>query len=74
MINRVQEHCAVAFGGSLYDVTGKILSQGFHEAGSREIAFMRKNYVPHFQAEQLEIYLTVMLQIKRNKLQNEIFT
>lgn len=74
MINRVQEHCAVAFGIGLYDVTGRISHNGFHEASRREISFMKKNYIPRFRAEKLEIYLNVMFQVKRVNQQNVIST
>ena len=60
MINRAQEHCAVAFGIGLYDVAGRISYNGFHEASSREISFMKKSYIPRFQTEKLENYLIVM--------------
>ena len=57
MINRAQEHCAIAFGIGIYDVTGRISHNGFHEANSREVSFMKKNYIPCFPADQLERYL-----------------
>lgn len=58
MVNRIEEHCALAFGSGLYDVTGRISAKDFHRASAREICFMKKNYVPRFDTRTLEQYLT----------------
>lgn len=57
MINRMEEHCAVFFSQGLYDVRGKISRKNFRIAGERDLAFMKKNYVPKFDTEKLEQYL-----------------
>lgn len=57
MINRVEEHCALAFADGVYDVTGRISKKDFHIADSREIRFMEKNYIPGFDTKKLEEYL-----------------
>lgn len=57
MINRQAEHCALFFDGGLYDVTGKIPPLHFRMAGERDICFMKKNYIPHFDVKKLEQYL-----------------
>ena len=57
MINRIEEHCALAFEDGLYDITGRISVKNFHRASMREISFMKKNYIPHFNTEELEEYL-----------------
>lgn len=57
MINRMEEHCALYFNRGLYDVTGRISAKHFHTAGERELQFMKKNYVPGFDAEKLEAFL-----------------
>ncbi len=57
MINRVQEHCALAFENGVYDITGQICSQDFHLASDREICFMKKHYIPKFDTQKLERYL-----------------
>ncbi|HIR14679.1 MAG TPA: hypothetical protein IAB31_12235 [Candidatus Choladousia intestinavium] len=58
MIKRAEEHCAVAFARGICDVTGKISGKNFHVASQREISFMKKNYIPRFDTEKLEQYLT----------------
>ena len=57
MVNWTEEHCALAFGKGLYDVTGRISAAGFHAADENEIRFMEKNYRPGFDTEKLEKYL-----------------
>lgn len=57
MINRADEHCAICFGGGMYDITGRIGMKNFHVASEREIQFMKKNYIPKFDADKLEQYL-----------------
>lgn len=57
MINRMEEHCGLFFENGLYDVTGKISSFNFRDATERDINFMKKNYVPHFDTQVLEAYL-----------------
>ncbi|HIX37163.1 hypothetical protein [Blautia sp. An46] len=60
VINRVEEHCAVAFNHGIYDVTGRISGKNFHIASPREISFMKKNYIPQFNTEKLERYLKML--------------
>jgi hypothetical protein len=57
VINRAEEHCAICINGKIYDVRGNISKYGFHRATDREIAFMKKNYKPRFNASDLEEYL-----------------
>ncbi len=57
MINRIEEHCALAFEDGVYDVTGRIPAGNFHKASTREINFLKKNYIPHFDTGKLEAYL-----------------
>lgn len=57
MINRIEEHCALYFEKGLYDVRGRISQKNFKVAGQKEISFMKKNYVPRFNAKDLENYL-----------------
>lgn len=64
MINRIEEHCALYFENGLYDVRGKISARDFHIAGEREISFMKKNYIPHFDVNRLEQYLRTELRIR----------
>lgn len=60
MINRIEEHCALYFEHGLYDVRGQIPMKNFHIASDREINFMRKNYIPKFETENLERYLATL--------------
>ena len=60
MVNWIEEHCALAFGDGLYDVTGRISADGFHAADEQEIRFMEKNYIPGFDTGKLEKYLEEM--------------
>lgn len=62
MINRMEEHCALAFANGVYDVTGRISGKNFHEATQREISFMKKNYIPRFDVKNLEGYLLEKLK------------
>lgn len=58
MINRWKEHCATQIGTlGIYDITGRIGNSQFHNASPREIAFMKKNYIPRFDQEKLSKYL-----------------
>lgn len=57
MINRVDEHCALAFENGLYDITGRISAKNFHRASQRENNFMKKNYIPKFNTKMVEQYL-----------------
>ena len=57
MINRAEEHCALAFGEGLYDITRQVSKYNFHPASEREIRFMKKNYIPRFDVKKLEQYL-----------------
>ena len=57
MINRTEEHCGLFFENGLYDVSGKISTFHFRDATERDISFMKKNYVPHFDTQALETYL-----------------
>lgn len=57
MINRIEEHCALYFEQGLYDVRGKISTRNFTFAGDRDISFMEKNYIPHFDYKKVEGYL-----------------
>lgn len=57
MINRIEEHCALYFENGLYDVRGRISVRNFHAASEREISFMKKNYIPKFDQEQLEKFI-----------------
>lgn len=61
MINRIEEHCALYFEHGLYDVRGRISAKNFHEAGEREIRFMKKNYRPKFDTDRVVQYLTCCL-------------
>jgi len=62
MINRVEEHCALYFEKGLYDVRGKISTKNFYAAKEREISFMKKNYLPQFDTEQVTHYLNSILK------------
>lgn len=62
MINRIEEHCALYFEDGLYDVRGRISAKDFHAARTREINFMKKNYLPKFDTEKVEQYLALNLQ------------
>ena len=57
MINRIEEHCALYFEHGLYDVRGRISTKDFRRAQERDIRFMKKNYVPHFDTKKLEQYV-----------------
>ena len=57
MINRAEEHCGLFFENGIYDVSGKVSSSDFRYATERDISFMKKNYVPHFDTKSLESYL-----------------
>ena len=57
MINRTEEHCGLFFENGLYDVRGKISTFQFRDATEKDINFMKKNYVPHFDTQALENYL-----------------
>ena len=57
MINRDKEHCGLFFENGLYDVTGKISTVHFRDATEKDISFMKKNYIPHFDTQALETYL-----------------
>lgn len=61
-INRVEEHCALLVGDKLYDIRGEIDKHNFHKASEREISFMKKNYVPKFDAIDFEKYLQILNQ------------
>lgn len=61
MINRMEEHCALYFDGNLYDVNGKISKKNFYVAGDKEISFMKKNYIPKFDSEELERYIEMSM-------------
>ena len=58
MINRNEEHCGLFFENGLYDVSGKISNFRFRDATEKDISFMKKNYVPHFDTQALETYLS----------------
>lgn len=62
MINRIEEHCGLYFENGLYDVRGRIPTNGFHVARENEISFMKKNYIPQFDVKRLEQYLRTELQ------------
>lgn len=68
MINRGEEHCAIYFENGLYDVRGRISQKNFKIAGDREISFMKKNYIPGFDTEKLENYLTMKGLINKDKV------
>ena len=57
MINRIEEHCALYFENGFYDVRGRISVRNFHAASEREISFMKKNYIPKFDQDQLEKFI-----------------
>lgn len=57
MINRIEEHCALYFENGLYDVRGKLSTRNFTIARDRDISFMEKNYIPHFDCKKVEGYL-----------------
>lgn len=57
IINRSEEHCGVYFENGLYDIRGRISARLFRKAKERDICFMKKNYIPKFQVENLEQYL-----------------
>lgn len=57
MINRMEEHCALHFEEGLYDIRGRIPEKNFRIATERDISFMKKNYIPHFDTSDLESYL-----------------
>lgn len=57
MINRMEEHCALFFEYGLYDIRGKIPMRNFKLASDRDISFMEKNYIPHFDYKRVEGYL-----------------
>ena len=57
MINRTEEHCGLFFENGLYDVSGKISRFQFRDVTEKDISFMKKNYIPHFDTQALEAYL-----------------
>lgn len=58
MINRWKEHCATQIESyGIYDITGKISPYQFSYATARDIAFMKKNYIPRFNTEVLSAYV-----------------
>lgn len=58
MINRWKEHCATQIERyGIYDITGRVSAYGFCYATPRDIAFMKKNYIPKFDKEVLSPYL-----------------
>lgn len=57
VLNKQQEHCAININGKIYDIRGKISSNGFSKATDRNISYMKKNYKPNFNTEKLLEYL-----------------
>lgn len=68
MINRIEEHCALYFDNGLYDVRGQISAHNFCIARARDISFMKKNYIPKFDAEKLEQYFTGKIMEEKSKV------
>lgn len=64
MINREKEHCATEIGcHGVYDITGKIKGTDYRYATKRDIAFMKKNYIPKFNEEQVLHYVSSNIKL-----------
>lgn len=58
VLNREREHCAAEISCyGVYDITGKIKGSNYHLVTSREMAFMKKNYIPEFNKELVLQYV-----------------
>ncbi len=57
MLNRWEEHCGICIEHGLYDVRGKIPSLNYKYATERDLNYMKKHYIPHFDVGSLEEYL-----------------
>lgn len=61
--NREKEHCAAEISCyGVYDITGKIKGTNYHPVTKREIAFMKKNYIPEFNKELVLQYVYASLR------------
>ncbi|MDO5520803.1 MAG: hypothetical protein Q4G58_09970 [bacterium] len=59
MINRCSEHCATEISCyGIYDITGRIGRKNFRCATARDLLYMKKNYIPKFDIEKLNQYLS----------------
>ncbi len=54
VFNRKLQHCASYFNNGVYDIRGRIMSDGFFVASAKDIAYMKKHFIPCFDTETVK--------------------
>lgn len=62
VFNRKQQHCASLIGQKVYDIRGRISSEGFRIATEKDMKYMQKHFVPCFDTEALIRYLNARIE------------
>lgn len=64
VFNRKMQHCACLFNQGVYDIRGRILSEGFAVASAKDMDYMRKHFVPNFDTKAIGAYLSAVMDRK----------
>lgn len=62
VFNRKMQHCACFFNHGVYDIRGRIFSEGFAIASRKDMEYMRKHFVPPFDVEAVSSYLREIME------------
>ena len=61
VFNRKFQHFACQFNRGIYDIRGRIMSEGFTIATEKDMAYMRKHFIPYFDTEALNGYVYLVM-------------
>lgn len=67
VFNRKMQHCACLFNNGIYDIRGRITKEGFKIAVSEDIKYMKKRFIPCFDADALGRHLHSVMEDDKGK-------
>lgn len=65
VINRKGQHCACLINQKVYDIRGRISSEGFSVATEKDMKYMQKHFVPCFDTDAISRHLCMVMEKER---------
>lgn len=62
VFNQKQQHCASLIDHKVYDIRGRISSEGFCIATEKDMKYMQKHFVPCFDTEAISHHLSAIIK------------
>lgn len=64
VFNQKMQHCAWLINQKVYDIRGRISSEGFSIATEKDMKYMEKHFVPCFDTDAISHYLNMVMEKK----------